>query len=176
MEKKSDYHNKPCRIISYARVSAPKVTRNSSFAIQFEGQKQSTREAWLSNLVIDVDLKDEKRLNELGLVSKMQLEKLDYIISVNENLGRKKPKTPEQIFCKAYIKPFKTKYMEDAEDIKQGKLNKGAQIACAVLNEVYANVSNKDYESIKKIAQDLSPVSIENLWIKKRENNKQVQR
>ena len=125
----------------------------------------STRTVALSNLVIEVEPKDERELNDFGLVSSVQLEKLDHMLSVLEQMGSRQPKTAEEIFARAFVKPFQSKYMEHPGDIKQGALQRGAREACHALHKKFAEkLPAEQYEKLSKLAQALSPVPIDRMW------------
>ena len=125
----------------------------------------STRTVALSNLVIDVDSKDEMRLNDFGLVSRVQLEKMDHMLAVLEQMGSCQPKTAEEIFAKAFVKPFQSKYMEHPGDIKQGILQRGAREACHALHKRFAEtLSAEQYDKLSRLALALSPVPIDRMW------------
>ena len=125
----------------------------------------STRTVALSNLVIEVDPKDEMRLNDFGLVSRVQLEKMDHMLAVLEQMGSRQLKTVEEIFAKAFVKPFQSKYMEHPGDIKQGALQRGVRGTCHALHKKFAEkLSVELYRRLFVQAQALSPVPIDRMW------------
>ena len=125
----------------------------------------STRTVALSNLVIEVEPKDEMQLNDFGLVSRVQLEKMDHMIAVLDQMGSRQPKTAEEIFAKAFVKPFQSKYMEHPGDIKQGALQRGARGACHALHKKFAEkLSAEQYRRLFIRAQALSPVPVDRMW------------
>ena len=125
----------------------------------------STRTVALSNLVIEVEPKDEMQLNDFGLVSRVQLEKMDHMLAVLEQMGSRQPKTAEEIFAKAFVKPFQSKYMEHPGDIKQGALQRGARGACHALHKKFAEkLSAEQYRRLFIRAQALSPVPVDRMW------------
>ena len=92
--------------------------------------------AYPSNLIIETGpntssfpSRNTQLLNRHGLVSKEQLERLDTIIEINKNRGNRKPKGAAERFAYDFVKRFKTKYMEDTEDIKRFKLNRNNRFA-----------------------------------------------
>ncbi len=125
----------------------------------------STRTVALSNLVIEVEPKDEMQLNDFGLVSRVQLEKMDHMLAVLEQMGNRPPKTAEEIFAKAFVKPFQSKYMEHPGDIMQGALQRGARRACHALHKKFAEkLSAEQYRRLFIRAQALSPVPVDRMW------------
>ena len=125
----------------------------------------STRTVALSNLVIEVEPKDEMQLNDFGLVSRVQLEKMDHMLAVLEQMGSRQPKTAEEIFAKAFVRPFQSKYMEHPGDIKQGALQRGARGACHALHKKFAEkLSAEQYRRLFIRAQALSPVPVDRMW------------
>lgn len=125
----------------------------------------STRTVALSNLVIEVEPENERQLNDFGLLSKAQLEKIDRMLITLERIGHCQPKTVAEIFAKAFVKPFQSKYMEHPGDIKQGALQKGAREACHALHKKFAaKLSAEQYRRLFIRAQALSPVPIDRMW------------
>ena len=59
----------------------------------------------------------------------MYQELTDSIIEINKNRGNRKPKGAAERFAYEFVKRFKTKYMEDTEDIKRFKLNRNNRFA-----------------------------------------------
>lgn len=122
-------------ISSHYNYAYPKNNEQHSggFLVKMIDSPENPQDAWMSvpnsNLVVEQvgtampDKDFSQYLNEnYGLLSKSQLEKVDGIINIDEERGRKLAKTVEEVFAKDFRKAFKNKFMENPDEIKEGKL------------------------------------------------------
>ena len=153
-----------CSNYNYA-FSKQNKQQSGGFLVKMIDSPENPQDAWMSvpnsNLVVEQvgntmeDAEFSQYLNETyGLLSKSQLEKVDDIIRIDEERGKKRTKTIEEVFSKAFRKTFKNKFMENPDEIKAGTLATATEAGTQAVVQAFGKKMQP-----QKLTEKLEPIS-----------------